>query len=110
MCIRDRVVVMYAGKIVEEGKVKEIYNNARHPYTHGLLKSLPRLDNLNENNKEIRLTEMPGLVPSIYTKRIGCSFAPRCPLVTERCRIEEPPFKSVSNEHRTACFEWENIN
>ena len=108
--IADRVVVMYAGKIVEEGKVKEIYNNPRHPYTHGLLKSLPRLDNLNENDNKIRLTEMPGIVPSIYTKRIGCSFAPRCPLVTERCRIEEPPFKSVSNEHRTACFEWENIN
>ena len=108
--IADRVVVMYAGKIVEEGKVKEIYNNPRHPYTHGLLKSLPRLDNLNENDNKIRLTEMPGIVPSIYTKRIGCTFAPRCPLVTERCRIEEPPFKSVSNEHRTACFEWENIN
>jgi len=108
--IADRVVVMYAGKIVEEGKVKEIYNNPRHPYTHGLLKSLPRLDNLNENNKEIRLTEMPGLVPSIYTKRIGCSFAPRCPLVTERCRIEEPLIKTVINGHRTACFEWENIN
>ena len=106
----DRVVVMYAGKIVEEGKVKEIYNNPRHPYTHGLLKSLPRFDNLNENDNKIRLTEMPGIVPSIYTKRIGCTFAPRCPLVTERCRIEEPPFKTVINEHRTACFEWENIN
>ena len=107
--IADRVVVMYAGKIVEEGKVKEIYDNPRHPYTQGLLKSLPRLDQLNKHNKEMRLTEMPGLVPSIYTHSIGCSFAPRCPYVTEQCRKKEPSFKTITKEHRTACFEWEKM-
>ena len=107
--IADRVVVMYAGKIVEEGEVKEIYDNPRHPYTQGLLKSLPRLDQLNKHNKEMRLTEMPGLVPSIYTHSIGCSFAPRCPYVTEQCRKKEPSFKTITKEHRTACFEWEKM-
>ena len=107
--IADRVVVMYAGKIVEEGNVKEIYDNPRHPYTQGLLKSLPRLDHLNNHNKEMRLTEMSGLVPSIYTQRIGCSFAPRCSYVTEQCRIKEPSFKTINKEHRTACFEWEKM-
>lgn len=107
--IADRVVVMYAGKIVEEGNVKEIYDNPRHPYTQGLLKSLPRLDHLNNHNKEMRLKEMSGLVPSIYTQRIGCSFAPRCSYVTEQCRIKEPSFNTINKEHRTACFEWEKM-
>ena len=101
----DRVIVMYAGRVVEEAPVTALFDGPKHPYTQGLLGALPRLDRLSAEGHEGRLTEMPGLVPSIYAKRIGCAFAPRCPLATSRCREAEPALEVITGEHSAACWE-----
>jgi peptide/nickel transport system ATP-binding protein len=82
----DRVVVMYAGRVVESGTVAEIFGDPRHPYTRGLLDSLPRLD-----APGTRLNPIPGTVPSASAWPAGCRFAPRCPRALERCHTVEPP-------------------
>ena len=75
----DRVVVMYAGKVVEQAPVTALFDKPLHPYTQGLLRSLPRFDRQAAGGDRDRLSEMPGLIPSIYARREGCMFAPRCP-------------------------------
>jgi oligopeptide transport system ATP-binding protein len=98
----QRVVVMYAGFIIEEAYVKDLYANPSHPYTVGLLNSLPRLD--TEGRR--RLADIPGLPPVLIEKPVGCPFAPRCPYVFDRC-AENPPLMEVALRHRAAC--WWNI-
>ena len=85
----DRVAVMYAGRIVETGDVDEIFYNSRMPYTIGLLGSLPRLD----AKKDAALATLEGNPPSLLNLPKGCPFAPRCPLVTDKCHGEEPTLK-----------------
>jgi oligopeptide transport system ATP-binding protein len=99
----DRVNVMYAGYIVETGPVKDIYARPRHPYTIGLLGSLPRLD---ESMHE-KLSSIEGLPPDLIAPPPGCPFAPRCAYVTERCQVENPILEAVGRDHQTACWNLE---
>ena len=101
----DRVVVMYAGKVVERAPVTALFDRPLHPYTQGLLRSLPRFDRQAAAGGRDRLSEMPGLIPSIHAKREGCMFAPRCPLASAHCREAEPPLVAVEGEHWAACWE-----
>ena len=98
--IADRVIVMYAGYLVEEASVKELYSDPRHPYTLGLLGSVPRLD---EARKE-RLTSIDGLPPDQIDMPPGCPFAPRCVYAIDRCLEENPSFRAVAPYHKTACW------
>jgi oligopeptide transport system ATP-binding protein len=98
--IADRINVMYAGYIVETGTVDEIFHHPRHPYTLGLLKSIPRLD---EPRKE-QLVPIEGLPPDLVDPPPGCAFQPRCPYTTERCMSENPGLESVVPGHRIACW------
>jgi peptide/nickel transport system ATP-binding protein len=98
-----RVVVMYAGRKVEEAPIEELFARPRHPYTRGLLGSMPHLgESVNETGK--RLVEIPGMVPSLKEAVPGCLFAPRCPNASERCRREVPPLESHGPEHWAACW------
>ena len=98
--ICERVVVMYAGKIVEEGEVSSIFKNPKHPYTKGLLKSVPDIRNKNE-----RLYSIPGNVPKPGSIRHGCRFAERCEFAFERCSSENPELYRVDDRgHRVRCF------
>jgi len=96
----DRVNVMYAGKIVERATAREIYANPRHPYTLGLLRSVPRLD---EPRRE-KLQPIPGQPPDLSRLPGGCSFAPRCAYAIDRCRLEEPGLDPVAADHLSACW------
>ena len=86
----QRVIVMYAGKKVEEANVEALFENPRHPYTRGLMASMPAVISLGAKD-DARLTEIPGMVPSLTNLPPGCAFAPRCPLAIDRCRAEYPP-------------------
>jgi oligopeptide/dipeptide ABC transporter ATP-binding protein len=96
----DRVNVMYAGKIVERATARETYANPRHPYTLGLLRSVPRLD----EPRRAKLQPISGQPPDLSRLPPGCSFAPRCAYVVERCRHEIPPLDPVSADHLSACW------
>jgi oligopeptide transport system ATP-binding protein len=96
----DRVNVMYAGYIVEMGAVQDIYGRPRHPYTIGLLGSLPRLD---ESAHE-KLRSIDGLPPDLIELPAGCPFAPRCEYAEERCLMENPGLETVGREHMAACW------
>jgi oligopeptide/dipeptide ABC transporter ATP-binding protein len=96
----DRVNVMYGGKIVERASAREIYANPRHPYTLGLLRSVPRLD----EPRRAKLQPIPGQPPDLSRLPAGCSFAPRCAYVVDRCRAEVPPLDEISVEHLSACW------
>jgi oligopeptide/dipeptide ABC transporter ATP-binding protein len=98
-----RVLVMYAGKIVEEARTKALFENPRHPYTKGLLKSIPRLGDKFRIGK-IRLAEIPGLVPNLYDLPPGCNFATRCPSVMDICRQKEPDLKEIGENHYCSCW------
>ena len=100
--LAQRVIVMYAGYIIEEAQVKELYANPLHPYTHGLLNSLPRVDDTQHR----RLNAIPGLPPLLVEKPVACPFSPRCPYVFDRC-VENPPLVEASIGHKLAC--WWNI-
>lgn len=102
--LAKRVIVMYAGYFIEEANVKEIYANPRHPYTLGLLSSLPRLDAKEHH----RLVSIEGLPPVLYEEPTACPFAPRCQFVIDRCREENPPLETISPNHRIAC--WVDVN
>ena len=95
----DRVVVMYAGNIVEEAPVEELFGNAQHPYTLGLMTSIPRLD-----IDEVQLTPIDGTVPDPYRMPEGCKFNPRCPFADDKCRRETPSLRETSGGHRVACW------
>ncbi|MBI5275382.1 MAG: ABC transporter ATP-binding protein [Burkholderiales bacterium] len=98
----QRVVVMYAGKVVEEAPVKELFANPRHPYTQGLIRSIPRIDRSKEERG--RLETIPGTVPKLISPREGCRFAPRCKYVTDACKTATPPLREVAPGHKVACI------
>ena len=101
--VTDRILVMYAGRVIESGSTRAVFADPRHPYTAGLLASTPRL----ETPLRSRLNAIPGAPPTGYTEIAGCPFAPRCGHVIDRCRAEEPRLESVSYgppSHRAACF------
>jgi len=95
----ERVMVMYAGRIVERAGAATLYRRPRHPYTTGLLASSPRL-----GNKRAVLPTIPGMVPSPGQRGAGCYFAARCPRAVERCRGETPPLESLEPDHDAACW------
>ncbi|MEV5969263.1 ABC transporter ATP-binding protein [Streptomyces sp. NPDC051921] len=102
--VADKIAVMYAGKIVEQAPVHEIYKAPAHPYTRGLLDSIPRLD-----QKGQELYAIKGLPPNLLAIPSGCSFNPRCPLARERCRTDEPPLYDVTESpvpRTSACHYW----
>ena len=99
----QRVVVMYAGRVVEEGLCADIFNNPLHPYTQGLLKSVPVIGRRAKHGRE-RLREITGIVPSLYDLPKGCAFHPRCPHTMDICQQERPGFSDKENGHRVRCF------
>jgi len=101
----DRVVVMYAGRKVEEAPASVLFDTPGHPYTVGLLGSIPHLDQVARSGaRRTRLNEIKGMVPSLFNLPQGCSFAPRCGLATERCRAEAPPLEQHRPGHFIACW------
>jgi oligopeptide transport system ATP-binding protein len=99
--VADRIAVMYAGRIVESAPVHDIYKAPAHPYTRGLLDSIPRLD-----QKGRQLYAIRGLPPNLMDIPPGCSFHPRCPLARDVCRTDEPPLYQVSETRGSACHFW----
>jgi peptide/nickel transport system ATP-binding protein len=99
--VTQRVVVMYAGKVVEEATVEELFGNPRHPYTQGLIRSIPRLDRVGEKQ---RLEAIPGTVPSLLNPPVGCRFAARCKFAKPECSAAEPPLREVAPGHKVACI------
>jgi peptide/nickel transport system ATP-binding protein len=97
----QRVVVMYAGKVVEEAPVETLFGDPRHPYTQGLIRSIPRVDRA-ATSKE-RLETIPGVVPSLLNPAPGCRFAKRCKFVMDVCETAMPPLKEVAPGHRVRC-------
>jgi peptide/nickel transport system ATP-binding protein len=103
----QRVIVMYAGKKVEEANVEALFENPRHPYTRGLMASMPEVIT-HETKADARLTEIPGMVPSLTNLPPGCAFAPRCKLAIERCRTEYPPLQDFDG-HLAACWRADEL-
>ena len=99
----QRVIVMYAGKKVEEATVEALFENPRHPYTRGLMASMPAVATFGSNS-DARLVEIPGMVPSLTNLPPGCAFAPRCSLAIDRCRTEYPPLQDWGDHHFAACW------
>jgi len=104
--ISDRVGVMYAGELLEEGAVREIYKDARHPYTLGLLGCVP---SINASKREIELQAISGRIPRPDELPDGCIFAPRCDMAQQACWLERPTLVEVEAEHSTACLRWQEI-
>jgi oligopeptide transport system ATP-binding protein len=98
--LADRILVMYAGQIVEQAPLRQLYYQPRHPYTIGLLQSLPRLD----AGQPQRLQAIDGFPPDLRHYPQGCPFAARCPDVIDRCRQEDPPLEPVGENHQVACW------
>ncbi len=105
--LADRVVVMYAGRIVEEATLDDLFYDPRHPYTIGLLGSLPRLD----DKRGEPLRTIPGSPPGLYSLSVGCALAPRCAFAIDRCRSEQPELRvaGAAADHRSACFRAEEL-
>ena len=101
-----RVVVMYAGRKIEEAPVLELFDRPAHPYTRGLMASIPRF---RSTTRKRRLAEIPGIVPSLREPIAGCAFAPRCTFAVARCRTEPPPLRPVGAGHVVACHEAERV-
>ncbi|MCU0987919.1 MAG: ABC transporter ATP-binding protein [Acetobacteraceae bacterium] len=102
----QRVIVMYAGRIVETAEVTDLFDRPMHPYTRGLMASIPRL---GIAARQKRLTEIPGLVPDLRKPVVGCAFAPRCALADDRCRAEAPPLADHGDGHLAACWKPEVV-
>ncbi len=102
----DRVNVMYAGRVIESASAVELYHNPRHPYTLGLLRSVPRLDQA----QKARLDPIEGMPPDLINMGDGCSFQPRCRFAVDRCEKETPPLVDAGSEHIVACWEWEKVS
>lgn len=100
--IADDIMVMYAGKVVEKNTAENIFDHTKHPYTQGLLKSIPRLDQDSD-----KLFTIEGQVPSLSNMGTGCRFASRCPYCTEKCKNEEPPLKDTKDGGQVRCFRYE---
>ena len=113
----DRVVVMYAGRKVEEAAVDDLFDRPAHPYTKGLLASIPHLDapskradaHPRDNRSHARLNEIKGMVPVLSRLPKGCAFEPRCGFATDRCRIEPPPLRTLREGHVAACWHAEHV-
>jgi oligopeptide/dipeptide ABC transporter ATP-binding protein len=97
--VADRVIVMYAGKVVEEAKADDLFSAPKHPYTVGLLESIPRID-----RTVARLPTIQGVVPSLLDLPTGCRFQNRCPRATEQCRATQPPLASIGGGRKVACY------
>jgi oligopeptide/dipeptide ABC transporter ATP-binding protein len=100
--IADRVAVMYAGRIVEYASIETIFGQMRHPYTKGLLDSIPQME-----DRKRRLNTIPGQVPNPIDLPVGCKFHPRCYLMIEECKKEEPPLFRVNGDHFSRCIRWQ---
>ena len=103
--IADRIIVMYAGTIVEEGTVDEVFNKPLHPYTKGLIQSLPEFN--IEHNKKIQ--PIRGSIPSMNNLPSGCYFHPRCDFATENCKINKPNLEIIINDRKSRCFEYRKL-
>jgi oligopeptide transport system ATP-binding protein len=100
--IADTIQVMYGGQIMERGDIKEVFGDTRHPYTEGLLKSLPRLDRRSGSE---RLVQIEGSPPDMRHDPVGCPFAPRCPYVLDKCWSSLPSLDVVNSaDHTNACW------
>jgi peptide/nickel transport system ATP-binding protein len=107
----QRVIVMYAGRKVEEASVGELFARSLHPYTRGLMASIPRLDlmrGVGDASPE-RLQEIPGIVPALYALPKGCAFAPRCPLADDHCRQHYPAYEEKRPGHWAACWKSDSV-
>lgn len=102
----DKVAVMYSGFIVEQAAVKDLYRSPRHPYTLGLLQSMPQMDVKDQD----RLASIEGLPPDLRQEFNHCPFAPRCPYANDKCRSENPTLFDVGPNHTSACWRWEEIH
>lgn len=100
----DRVIVMYAGEVVEEANVYELFANPRHPYTIGLLGSLPKI-----NHKQEELYSIPGSVPNPIDMPSGCAFHPRCPFADSACQSSKPHVEQIREEHAVRCFHAKEV-
>jgi peptide/nickel transport system ATP-binding protein len=100
--VAQKVVVMYAGKVVEEATVTELFARPKHPYTQGLIRSIPRIDLAAEHKQ--RLEAIPGTVPKLIEPAEGCRFAGRCKYVEASCRSSTPPLREIAPGHKVACF------
>ncbi|MEO8303179.1 MAG: ABC transporter ATP-binding protein [Betaproteobacteria bacterium] len=108
----QRVIVMYAGRKVEEAPVVDLFARPRHPYTRGLLDSIPKLgaaSRASEGAAGARLAEITGTVPSLSEPIVGCAFAPRCGYATARCRTDYPPLEEKARGHWAACWEADRV-
>ena len=101
----QRVIVMYAGRTVEEAPVLELFDHPAHPYTRGLLTSIPH----GASRRRKRLPEIPGVVPSLRDPIVGCAFAPRCAWAVDACRSDAPPIRAIAPGHHVACFRAEEV-
>jgi peptide/nickel transport system ATP-binding protein len=108
--VAHRVAVMYAGRILETGPVAQLFSRPRHPYTVGLLKSMPRLGQATamKRNGE-KLSAIPGMVPSLANMPPGCPFAPRCVFAIDACREAVPALAVVEEQHQSRCIRWQEI-
>jgi peptide/nickel transport system ATP-binding protein len=100
--VAQRVVVMYAGKVVEEAPVERLFGNPAHPYTQGLIRSIPRIDLAAERKQ--RLETIAGSVPKLINPPVGCRFAPRCRLAIDECSRAQPPLREIEPGHKVACI------
>jgi peptide/nickel transport system ATP-binding protein len=103
--VAQRVVVMYAGKVVEEASCEQLFANPRHPYTQGLIRSIPRLDMAATH--KTRLQTIAGTVPKLINPPVGCRFAPRCSFATDECRRAQPSLRELEPGHKVACIHTE---
>ncbi len=102
--VADRVMVMYAGNVVETGTVEEIFSNPQHPYTQGLLASVPNVDDANQ-----KLEAIPGSLPNLSENIAGCRFHPRCPYAMEKCMEQDPPPFKISAQQHSKCWLQEEV-
>jgi len=107
----QRVIVMYAGRKVEEAPVEELFARPQHPYTRGLMASIPRLALMRGEKEDTgeRLHEIPGMVPALSDLPKGCVFAPRCPYTQDRCRQAYPAYEEKRPRHWAACWRSEEL-
>ena len=101
--IADRIGIIYAGRLVEEGPTRQIFTAPKHPYTAHLVASLPRIGDTT------RRPALEGRPPSLAAPPAGCRFHPRCPLAIDKCRTEVPPLETIGPGHRTACWRWQDV-
>ncbi|MBI3942582.1 MAG: ABC transporter ATP-binding protein [Chloroflexi bacterium] len=105
--LADRVVVMYAGFIIEQAEVRDLYGNPRHPYTLGLMRSVPRVDQA----RKVKLQPIEGFPPDLIDLPKGCPFAARCWFRIDKCLEENPPLLQTENPgHRSACWRWQEVS